>query len=442
MRKQLFVLLLLSQLTITKKTFSQNIAINATGSLPDTSAMLDVSSTVKGFLSPRMTTGEQNAIPLPATGLLVYNTTTGSLNVNTGTPASPSWTALATGVTSSGGGWGISGNSNTNASSNYIGTSNGQALVFKVNGAQAGYLGLAGSSNATAFGLGALAGFGGTAIGSGARANSSNEAVGFGYNANAGGYRSIAIGASAKASTTTSINETIAIGYNASANSYQGIAIGSGAGTSTNNNSIAVGVSARATGFQSAAIGNGATATAQNSTAIGNGASVSTANYIAIGNSAVSAIRGQVNFTTYSDGRFKRDIKADVPGLDFILNLRPVTYHWDIHQFNAHSRGTDFKTMQVKYTEGDNEAAILKKESIQYTGFIAQEVEQAAKNCQFNFSGVLKPVDDKDAYSLSYAAFVVPLVKSTQELNNKIAAQQKIIDQLMKAINELKEKIK
>ena len=76
---------------------AQNIAINATGSLPDTSAMLDVSSSNKGFLVPRMTTTLQNSIPLPANGLLIFNTTDNVFKVNTGTSASPVWTPLATG---------------------------------------------------------------------------------------------------------------------------------------------------------------------------------------------------------------------------------------------------------------------------------------------------------------------------------------------------------
>ena len=38
------------------------------------SAQLDVTSTTKGFLPPRMTTGQRNAIAAPAEGLVIYNT--------------------------------------------------------------------------------------------------------------------------------------------------------------------------------------------------------------------------------------------------------------------------------------------------------------------------------------------------------------------------------
>ncbi len=51
---------------------AQSVAINADGSTPDASAMLDVSSSNKGFLAPRTSATEN--IQSPATGLLVYQT--------------------------------------------------------------------------------------------------------------------------------------------------------------------------------------------------------------------------------------------------------------------------------------------------------------------------------------------------------------------------------
>ena len=51
---------------------------------PDTSAMLDIASTTKGFLPPRMTTAQRDGILTPATGLMVYNTSTNKINFYTG----------------------------------------------------------------------------------------------------------------------------------------------------------------------------------------------------------------------------------------------------------------------------------------------------------------------------------------------------------------------
>ena len=70
----LSIILLLSGLSV----FAQ-VGINTDNSNPDPSAMLDVKSTSRGFLPPRMTAVEMNAIVTPSQGLLVYNTTVNSL---------------------------------------------------------------------------------------------------------------------------------------------------------------------------------------------------------------------------------------------------------------------------------------------------------------------------------------------------------------------------
>jgi hypothetical protein len=57
--------------------FSQ-VAVNTDGNAPDSSAMLDVRSSSKGFLPPRMTLDQRNAILNPAEGLIVYCTDCGS----------------------------------------------------------------------------------------------------------------------------------------------------------------------------------------------------------------------------------------------------------------------------------------------------------------------------------------------------------------------------
>ena len=70
---------------------------------PDASAKLDISSTTKGFLAPRMTASQKTAITSPATGLLIYQTdTTPGFYVNSGTTASPVWTRINTDWTRSG----------------------------------------------------------------------------------------------------------------------------------------------------------------------------------------------------------------------------------------------------------------------------------------------------------------------------------------------------
>ena len=58
---------------------SAHVGINGDNTPPDNSAMLDVKSTTRGFLPPRMTTMEMNSIITPSQGLLVYNITVNSL---------------------------------------------------------------------------------------------------------------------------------------------------------------------------------------------------------------------------------------------------------------------------------------------------------------------------------------------------------------------------
>ena len=70
-------------LFITSYTFCQvgGVSLSATGSLPDPSAMLDISSTNKGFLLPRISQAQRNAISNPALGLQIYDTTTKCIEV-------------------------------------------------------------------------------------------------------------------------------------------------------------------------------------------------------------------------------------------------------------------------------------------------------------------------------------------------------------------------
>ena len=66
---------------------SAQVGINQ--SSPNASAQLDVTSTTRGFLPPRMTTTQRDAISSPAAGLVIYNTTTSKLQVYT-----TAWTDL------------------------------------------------------------------------------------------------------------------------------------------------------------------------------------------------------------------------------------------------------------------------------------------------------------------------------------------------------------
>jgi hypothetical protein len=172
-----------------------------------------------------------------------------------------------------------------------------------------------------------------------------------------------------------------------------------------------------------------------NAVALGNEALVSASHTVRIGNFSITSISGMVGWTTYSDGRFKKNINENVPGLDFISKLRPVTYTLDAKGLYAFYH----KNQQNKEPLNANankvyQTALQEKEKIIYTGFIAQEVEATAKALGFDFSGVDAAKNENDTYGLRYAEFVVPLVKGMQE-------QQEIINGLKKQNNELLKRI-
>ncbi|MBL7732097.1 MAG: tail fiber domain-containing protein [Chitinophagaceae bacterium] len=174
--------------------------------------------------------------------------------------------------------------------------------------------------------------------------------------------------------------------------------------------------------------------TYDNAMALGNNAVVTGSDRVRVGNASVTSIGGQVGWTTFSDGRFKINVTENIPGLDFILKLRPVSYNTNITALNTYI-GVD-RIRAIKEARGEK-IAVDKTEAqqaIRHSGFIAQEVEQAAKALGFDFSGVDAPKNDKDIYGIRYAEFVVPLVKAIQE-------QQKIIDDQAKITTKLQQQV-
>jgi trimeric autotransporter adhesin len=177
-----------------------------------------------------------------------------------------------------------------------------------------------------------------------------------------------------------------------------------------------------ANGWNNTFLGAGADAgntNLYNTIAIGNFSRVYAPSQVRIGNSSNTSIGGYANWTNISDGRVKKNIKENVPGLSFVNKLKPVTYNLDldaadkITRFSA-KKDQDGKMMAPEQFETDARNA---KEQISYTGFVAQDVEKTAKELNYDFSGVDAAKNDQDLYGLRYAEFVVPLVKAVQELS-------------------------
>ena len=77
LRIVLFMMIFLSFATV-NKTYGQGVGISELDITPDASSILELRSTLKGFLAPRMSTAQRMTIISPAQGLLVFDTTTQS----------------------------------------------------------------------------------------------------------------------------------------------------------------------------------------------------------------------------------------------------------------------------------------------------------------------------------------------------------------------------
>ncbi|HNA15972.1 MAG TPA: tail fiber domain-containing protein [Ferruginibacter sp.] len=125
MNKFLPVLLLC---TFTTSSFSQSVAINTDGSTASSSAILDVKSTGKGMLVPRMTKAQRNAIASPANGLIVYVNAPDTTGLSYYNGSAWKWVEEKNGNN-----WSLTGNSGTDPFVNFIGTTDNKALVFGAN---------------------------------------------------------------------------------------------------------------------------------------------------------------------------------------------------------------------------------------------------------------------------------------------------------------------
>ena len=177
-----------------------------------------------------------------------------------------------------------------------------------------------------------------------------------------------------------------------------------------------------------------------NDVAIGHLSYTNVNNLALLGNTTTTQCGGYADWSNFSDGRFKTNVDENVHGLDFIMLLRPVTYHMNVRAlyelWGISPYGPDDSIETAQHKE-DIDKAIANKESIRMSGFIAQEVEKAADETGYDFDGVIKPAHDKDHYRLAYGEFVVPLVKAMQEQQATIEEQKKIILSQQSIIDEM-----
>lgn len=264
---------------------------------------------------------------------------------------------------------------------------------------------------------------------------SRNSAVGFGaLYQNSTGDDNVGIGANALSHNTTG-EDNSALGifslfYNTTGSRNAAVGRESLLNNTTGWRNSALGtssLSAITTGSENVGVGFSAYSTGSNfsnSSALGYDAEPGASNTIRLGNDAVTTIGGNVDFTVTSDARFKTEVQEDVPGIAFIESLRPVTYHLDWQVMD------DWRAEHLGERDSSDYAAKRDIEKIKFTGFLAQEVEDAAQDMGYDFSGVDAPDTDQQAYGLRYGTFVVPLVKATQEQQGEIRSLRSEVGRL------------
>jgi len=332
------ILLIVSFIFIINYLSAQNVGINSTGAAPNSSAMLDVSSTNTGLLIPRLSliqTTAANPVTLPATSLLVYNTAT----INDVTPGyyfwdGSKWVRFQDATADD---WHINGNTGTNPTTNFIGTIDNQELSIRTNNTEYFRITTIGQivpiNTGRSLFIGENAGasddgsdnrniFIGPDAGTNCNTGSNNIAMGrISLTNSTTGHYNIAIGEASMYQAAIGCNGNVSIGhhsmestvaynnslYNVALGTYSlrlinggdynvGIGYQAGNNNSTANNNVLVGYRAGyiiTTGSNNTLIGYYANLGANNytnATAIGNGATATSSNQMRLGNSSISSL--------------------------------------------------------------------------------------------------------------------------------------------------------
>jgi len=314
-------------------------------------------------------------------------------------------------------------NNTTGYQNVFIGDSAGDANVAADGNVAVGYLALTAASHAdadrnTAIGVGA-----GQSITQG----NQNTAV--------GGY---AMGEQTGNAITGNNNTCLgyAAGYvlegAAHSNTLVGMGAGSDMSTGLENTCVGFGAgNAITTGDNNIVIGKGADTSAVDSTNVivmGEDMTAAT-NFVSIGSSAGGFTGNHTNASAWgypSDVRRKHTINSSNLGLNFINDLRTVTYKL------LHCKDRPEEWGQFTVDDDGNKVYpnFVDTDELLY-GMIAQEVKEAidtAGSDATNFSGWTEK--ETGEQHLSYSMFVFPLIKSVQELSEKNEALEKRIEEL------------
>ena len=318
----------------------------------------------------------------PSTKLHIAKPTSGAIRIEDGTQANghvlrSDANGVGTWQNPNNFSWSLTGN-NVNAATNFLGSTNNADVMFKRNNTHAGSIAQFNTSLGTNSLLSLTSGTQNVAIGTNALDSNiisgGNTAVGYdALQATTGDYNT-AFGNSSLFSLLAGTSNC-AFGYNALTGLTSGV-----------NN-----------------IGIGTNAVVPSSTG---------SNQMRLGNTAITYAATQVAWTITSDRRWKDNIQSSNLGLDFISQLRPVSYS----RKNDDSKKTEY-------------------------GFIAQELEATLTQFGATNNGIISKGDD-GMYGVRYNDLLAPMVKAIQELKVENEQLKQQNDMLLIRLKALEEKFK
>jgi hypothetical protein len=190
----------------------------------------------------------------------------------------------------------------------------------------------------------------------------------------------------------------------------------SGSGISSGSNNVMIGRNSGndlVTGSNNICIGSGSdVAAGDQSNGIALGPVDAAGSDFTFGNRSIGTVSNDfdsdANFSHSSDERLKKNIQSSTIGLNFIKELRPITYQW--------KPNNEIPTDMTGYSETN-----YKNTDKVIHGFIAQEVKAAIdKHGDENFSGWQIDKVDNKTQRIKKEMFIMPIVKAIQELSAKI----------------------
>jgi hypothetical protein len=264
---------------------------------------------------------------------------------------------------------------------------------------------------------------------------SCNTAIGFCAQRTTIGNRNTAIGTCAQTQTgacSTSSND-VAIGYRGGfVTCYNSnVAIGTctkayGYSVMVGKNrygsacSTAVGHGPYGTGICSISLGYCSQAGGTNTIAIGCGVINGNSNHIQWGNSS-NNVKNCIwpTWGTLSDQRDKTNIQSlDFKyGIEFIKKLKPKSFNWDNRETYVRECGFEF---------GQKDGTLTNSE--ENYGFMAQEIDKTIEELDIKFDALKGK--EKDAFRLTYSAFIAPMIKTVQEIATRLELLDQEITQL------------